>query len=62
MWKLVYVGPPDHIRAEQGTNYIYKEMHINLDVYGVVLEEASIENTGTIGMAERYKDPLKAEF
>ena len=62
LWNLVYIGPPDHLSVDQGSNYISREMRANLEAAGVTLHEAPVENPGTIGVVERYHAPLRAAY
>ena len=62
LWILTYMGPPDFLTVDQGTAYVSKEMKNNIAAAGIVLEEAPIENPGTIGVVERYHAPLKRAY
>lgn len=62
LWNWVYLGPPDHITVDQGSNYTSKEFRGCIESSGVKLEEAPIENPGSIGTVERYHAPLRAAF
>lgn len=53
LWALVYVGPPDHVMVDQGTNFISRKMKENLEADRVTLHEAPIGNPGSIGTVER---------
>lgn len=52
VWKIVYVGPPDHLTVEQSSSYVRKEIKSNLETDSVKLHEAAIENQGAIETVE----------
>ena len=62
LWILTYLGPPDYLSVDQGTAYISAEMKANLSASGITLNEAPIENPGSIGLVERYHAPLRCAF
>lgn len=62
LWNLVYMGPPDFLMVDQGTNYTSQELRGNLDAHGITLQEAPIETPGAIGTVERYHAPLRAAY
>lgn len=62
LWNLVYLGPPDTIKVDQGSNYISRELRGELNANGIALEEAPIETPGAIGTVERYHAPLRLAF
>lgn len=55
-------GPPDFLIVDQGTAYISKETKDFMEEAGIILEEALIENPGSIGIVERYHAPLRSYF
>lgn len=59
---LTCLGPPDHLSVDQGSNYISREMRETLDVAGVRLGEARVENHGSIGVVRRYHAPVRASY
>lgn len=62
LWILTYMGPPDHLSIDQGSNYISKEFEDNATAAGITILKAPIENPGTIGLVERYHAPLRRAF
>lgn len=46
IWSLIYLGPHDHLRVDQVSSNISKEMRANLEASGVVFREAPIESPG----------------
>lgn len=62
LWFMTYMGPPDHLAVEQGSAYISKELKANIEASGINLEEAPIENPGSIGIVERYHAPLRRAY
>lgn len=62
MWCLKYIGPPDHIAVDQGSAYTSAEMRGYMASQGITLRDAPIECPGSIGVVERYHDPLKAAY
>ena len=56
------MGPPDFLAVDQGSAYISKETNSNMEAAGIILEEAPIENPGSIGVVERYHAPLKKAY
>ena len=62
LWIMTYMGPPDFLAVDQGSAYISKETKSNMEAAGIILEEAPIENPGSIGVVERYHAPLKKAY
>ena len=62
LWINTYIGPPDYLKVDQGSNYISNEMKANLSAAGITLEEAPIETPGSIGIVERYHAPLRKAY
>lgn len=62
MWKLVYIELPDHIRGSQGSYLVSNEMSRNLVACGFSIEEAPIENPGTMRMEWILNVPLRASY
>lgn len=54
--------PPDTLAFDQGSAYISKEMKQNIAADDIILEEAPIENPGSVGIVERYHAPLRREY
>lgn len=56
------MGPPDFLAVDQVSAYISKETKENMKAAGITLEEAPIENTGSIGTVERYHAPFRKAY
>lgn len=56
------MGPPDFLAVDQGKAYVSVEMKSTVNACGVRLEEAPIENPGSIGVVERYHAPLRTGY
>lgn len=56
------MGPPDHISVYQGTAYVSKEMRENMAASSIHLEEAPIENPGSICVVEIYYEPFRSAY
>jgi len=61
-WSRVYLGPPDHLRVDQGSNFISKHFKDCVDAEGITLLEAPIESPNSMSHVERYHAPLRAAF
>lgn len=62
IWVLVYMGPPDYLVVDQGSNYISSELKLNAEAEGVRIDEAPIEIPGAVGTVERYNAPLRSGY
>lgn len=60
LWTLTYLGPPDYLGIDQGSNYVSEEFRSNAEAQGIIIDEAPIETPGAIGTVERYHAPLRA--
>ncbi len=61
-WTRVYLGPPDFIRVDQGSNLISDEFKGNAQAEGITVLEAPVESPSTMSHVERYHLPLRAAF
>lgn len=61
-WIPTYLGPPDSLEVELGSAYISKETRSIVEAAGIKVEDAAIENPGSIGTVERYHGPLRAAY
>ncbi|CDF37987.1 unnamed protein product [Chondrus crispus] len=59
-WSRVYLGPPDFLRMDQGTNFIAKEFVESATAEGITVLPAPIESPSTMSHVERYHAPLRA--
>ena len=61
-WIRVYLGPPDHLRVDQGSNFVSKHFRDSADAEGITLLEAPIECPSTMSHVERYHAPLRSAY
>lgn len=59
LWICTYLGPPDYLLIEQGSDYTSKKMRENAEGSVISLVEAPIESPTSIGLVERYHAPLR---
>lgn len=50
LWIHSYMGPPDFLAVDQGSAYASREFKSTLEASGVRIEEAPIDNPGTMGI------------
>ena len=61
-WTAVYLGPPDFLRVDQGTNFVSKEFCASAEAEGIKVLPAPIESPETLSHVERYHAPLRAAY
>lgn len=61
-WSHMYMGPPDYLRVDQGSQFVSKEFKSSVEFAGIKLLEAPIESPGTMSHVERYHGPLRAAY
>ena len=61
-WSNIYMGPPDFLRVDQGTNFISEEFKELADTSGITLLEAPIECPSSLSHVERYHGPLRKAY
>jgi hypothetical protein len=61
-WIDVYVGPPDIIIHDAGTNFTATEFQQNATAMAIKTKCAPVEAAQTIGSVERYHAPLRRAF
>lgn len=61
-WSRVYLGPPDYLRIDQGSNFVAKHFRDSADADGISILEAPIECPNTMSHVERYHAPLRAAY
>lgn len=61
-WIHVYIGPPDFLRAEQGTNLSSKELEEKSEAFGIELVHEKIENRTSMTHVKRYHGPLRTRL
>jgi len=61
-WVHVYLGPPDYLKLDQGSNFTSKEFKGLATAAGVQIIECPIESPATMSHVERYHGPLRAAY
>ena len=61
-WCYVYMGPPDHLRIDQGSNFISKEFRQSASSQGIEIMEAPVESPNTMSHVERYHGPIRTAY
>lgn len=61
-WIRIYLGPPDYIRIDQGTNFVAKQFRSSAEAEGISILQAPIESPNTMSHVERYHAPLRVAF
>jgi hypothetical protein len=61
-WIDTYLGPPDQIVHDAGTNFASAEFRANARTMGVSIKEVPVEAHHGIGKLERYHAPLRRAY
>ena len=61
-WIDVYIGPPDIITHDAGTNFTSKEFRQLSASMSILLHEVPVEAHHSVGRVERYHDPLRRAY
>lgn len=61
-WYRTYLGPPDFLHVDQGTNFVAKEFKECAEAEGIKILEAPIESPSTMSHVERYHVPLRSAY
>lgn len=61
-WSSVYLGPPDFLRVDHGSNLVLAECKSCAQAEGISVLEAPIECPQTMSHVERYHTPLRTAF
>lgn len=61
-WIRIYLGPPDFIRIDQGTNFVAKQFKESAEAEGITVLEAPVESANTMSHVERYHAPLRVAY
>ena len=61
-WINTYLGPPDWIVHDAGTNFIAKEFQQNAFSQGIQTRDVPIEAHNSIGIVERYHGPIRRAY
>ena len=62
MWVLVYLGPPDNLRHDQGTQFVSPKLQAMAAEAGISCRPVGIEGAHAMGVGERYHAPLRKTF
>jgi hypothetical protein len=61
-WINTYLGPPDFIVTDAGTNFIGKDFKQPARQLSIEVKEVPVEAHHSIGKVERYHDPLRRAY
>ena len=61
-WIHSYLGPPDFLRIDQGSQFTSREFKGELDTWGIKSIDAPIESPSTMSHVERYHGPLRVTY
>jgi hypothetical protein len=61
-WSDTYLGPPDFLRIDQGTNFVAHAFQQQAFDDGISVIEAPVESANTMSHVERYHAPLRAAY
>jgi len=62
MWSLVYLGPPDNLRHDQGTQFVMGGFQEMAAEAGITCRPVGFESANAMGVGERYHGPLRKTF
>uniref|UniRef100_A0A8H7N3T3 Integrase catalytic domain-containing protein n=1 Tax=Bionectria ochroleuca TaxID=29856 RepID=A0A8H7N3T3_BIOOC len=62
IWLDTYLGPPDRIVHDVGTQFASDRFHVNARIMGSECKQIPIEAHWSIGKIERYHGPLQRAF
>ena len=58
-WIDTYIGPPDTVTSDAGSNFTAAEFKANAHIMGIQIENVPVEAYNSIGKLERYHGPLR---
>ncbi|KAL0933405.1 reverse transcriptase-like protein [Colletotrichum truncatum] len=61
-WINTYVGPPDHIVHDPGTNFASTEFRKHAEIIGITCDEMPVEAHWAVGKVERAHAPLRRAY
>lgn len=61
-WIDVYLGPPDIINHDAGTNFTSHEFLQNAQALAIETKTAPVESANSMGIVERYHKPLRRAY
>ncbi|KAM4059749.1 integrase core domain-containing protein [Hirsutella rhossiliensis] len=62
LWIDTYLGPPDTLRHDAGTNFASLEFRNEAKIMGIKCSQVPVETHWSIGKIERYHAPLRRAF
>jgi len=61
-WIDVYLGPPDRVVHDAGTNFASKEFRSSAKAMSIQVHEVPVEAHNSVGKVERYHAPLRRAY
>jgi hypothetical protein len=61
-WIDTYVGPPDYIVHDAGTNFVSKEFVQTATTMAITTKSVPVEAYWSVGLVERYHQPLRRAY
>ena len=61
-WSRVYVGPPDKLRVDQGSNFVAKSFLDSAQADGIEVIPVAVESPSSMSHVERYHAPLRLAY
>ena len=61
-WIRVYLGPPDHIPVDQGSNFVSRHFKGSASAEGMSIIEAPVKSPSTMTHVESYHAPLRSAY
>ena len=61
-WIDTYLGPPDLLTTDAGTNFVSREFKLYAGELGIRVKTVPVEAHNSIGVVERYHAPLKRAY
>ena len=59
MWCLIYLGPPDNPRHDQGRQFVSPRLQFMAAEAGVACRPVGVESPNAMSLRERYTAPLR---
>jgi hypothetical protein len=61
-WCKTYLGPPDCLRIDQGSNFVAEKFMTSASAESIRVLEAPVEHPASMSHVERYHGPLRVAF
>ncbi len=62
MWSLIYLGAPDNLRHDKGTEFIAPRLQAMAAEAGITCRPIEVEGPNAMSVGERYHAPLRKTF